>query len=120
MCAQEKLWLHIDGAYGAIGKLDPEVAPLFAGLSRAQSVAIDPHKRTLTATVADPRSGIVGSEHFRVSGEGHRALEAWARQYGQIARWGVENAAEWAGTRRCSWPAAAVTCASCAPTARPA
>lgn len=44
ICAEEHLWLHVDGAYGAIGKLDPAVAPLFAGLERAQSVAIDPHK----------------------------------------------------------------------------
>ncbi|HEY4388781.1 MAG TPA: pyridoxal-dependent decarboxylase, partial [Ktedonobacteraceae bacterium] len=44
VCAEEKLWLHIDGAYGAIGKLDPQVAPLFAGLERAQSLAVDPHK----------------------------------------------------------------------------
>ena len=58
-------------------------------------VGIDPHKRTLTATVADPRGGILGSEHFRVSGEGHRELEAWARQFGPIVRWGVENAAGW-------------------------
>src|SRR6516225_1633780 len=58
-------------------------------------VGIDPHKRTLTATVADARGGILGSEHFRVSGEGHRELEAWARQFGPIARWGVENAAGW-------------------------
>jgi hypothetical protein len=33
-------------------------------------VGIDPHKRTLTATVVDARGGILGSEHFRVSGEG--------------------------------------------------
>jgi transposase len=58
-------------------------------------VGIDPHKRTLTATVADPRGGIVASEHFRVSGDGHRALEAWARQFGQVARWGVEGASSW-------------------------
>ena len=58
-------------------------------------VGIDPHKQTLTATVADPRGGVVASEHFRVSGGGHRALEAWARQFGPIARWGVENAAGW-------------------------
>ena len=56
-------------------------------------VGVDPHKRTLTATVADARGGILGSAHFRVSGEGHRELEAWARQFGQIARWGVEGAA---------------------------
>ena len=58
-------------------------------------VGIDPHKRTLTATVVDQRGGILASEHFRVSGEGHRALVAWAGQFGPIARWGVENAAGW-------------------------
>jgi transposase len=58
-------------------------------------VGIDPHKRTLTATVVDPRGGILASEHFRVSGDGHRALEAWALQFGQIARWGIEGSASW-------------------------
>ncbi len=58
-------------------------------------VGVDPHKRTLSATVADARGGILGSAHFRVSGEGHRELEAWARQFGQIARWGIEGAAGW-------------------------
>ncbi len=58
-------------------------------------VGIDPHKQTLTATVADPRGGIVASEHFHVSGDGHRALEAWAKQFGAIARWGVEGASGW-------------------------
>jgi transposase len=58
-------------------------------------VGVDPHKRTLSATVVDPRGGIVAGEHFRVSGDGHRALEAWARQFGAIARWGVEGASSW-------------------------
>ncbi len=58
-------------------------------------VGIDPHKRTLTATVVDPRGGILASEHFCVSGDGHRALEAWALQFGQIARWGIEGSASW-------------------------
>jgi len=30
-----------------------------------------------------------------VSGDGHRALEAWARSFGPIARWGVEGASGW-------------------------
>ena len=58
-------------------------------------VGIDPHKQTLTATVVDPRGGTAASEHFKVSGGGHRALEAWACQFGPVARWGVENAAGW-------------------------
>ena len=61
----------------------------------ANVVGIDPHKRTLTATVVDGRGGIVASEHFRVSGDGHRALAAWARSFGPIARWGIEGAAGW-------------------------
>ncbi len=43
-CRQERLWLHVDGAYGGFGALDPRLAPRFAGLERADSVAIDPHK----------------------------------------------------------------------------
>jgi transposase len=58
-------------------------------------VGVDPHKRTLTATVLDPRGGLVAADHFRVSGDGHRALEAWARQFGPIARWGIEGASGW-------------------------
>ncbi|MGH2844053.1 MAG: IS110 family transposase, partial [Solirubrobacteraceae bacterium] len=58
-------------------------------------VGIDPHKRTLTATVVDARGGVVATEHFNVSGDGHRALEAWAGQYGTVVRWGVEGASSW-------------------------
>jgi aromatic-L-amino-acid decarboxylase len=38
------LWLHVDGAYGAIGVLDPNSEALFAGIQRADSIALDPHK----------------------------------------------------------------------------
>lgn len=44
LCAEEGLWLHVDGAIGAVARLDPEKAPRFAGLERADSVALDPHK----------------------------------------------------------------------------
>lgn len=44
ICAAEGLWLHVDGAYGAVGVLDSDVAPRFAGMERADSLAIDPHK----------------------------------------------------------------------------
>ena len=44
LCAEEKLWLHVDGAYGALGKLDSAVASSFVGLERADLLAIDPHK----------------------------------------------------------------------------
>jgi aromatic-L-amino-acid/L-tryptophan decarboxylase len=38
------VWLHVDGAYGLPGRLDPRVAPLYRGLEHADSVIVDPHK----------------------------------------------------------------------------
>ncbi|HJP94403.1 MAG TPA: pyridoxal-dependent decarboxylase [Pyrinomonadaceae bacterium] len=38
------LWFHVDGAYGAPGVLDERKKHLFAGLERADSVSLDPHK----------------------------------------------------------------------------
>lgn len=55
-------------------------------------VGIDPHKRSLSATVLDGRGGVLGQAHFKVSGEGHRALEELALDLGPVARWGVEGA----------------------------
>src|SRR5262245_32582257 len=52
----------------------------------------DPHKRTLTATVLDERGGVLETKTFRVSGDGHRAMEAWALGFGPIDRWGIEGA----------------------------
>lgn len=44
LASESGLWLHVDGAYGAAGILDPSSAPLFAGMDRADSIALDPHK----------------------------------------------------------------------------
>jgi glutamate/tyrosine decarboxylase-like PLP-dependent enzyme len=43
-CSQEGLWLHVDGAYGGFGVLDPRLARHYEGLDRADSIALDPHK----------------------------------------------------------------------------
>jgi aromatic-L-amino-acid/L-tryptophan decarboxylase len=43
-CRDEGLWLHVDGAYGGVGVLDPRLAHWYSGLERADSVALDPHK----------------------------------------------------------------------------
>jgi aromatic-L-amino-acid/L-tryptophan decarboxylase len=44
LCREEGLWFHVDGAYGALGVLSPELAPLLAGLENADSIAFDFHK----------------------------------------------------------------------------
>lgn len=44
IAAQEGLWFHVDGAFGALARLAPDLAPLLAGLERADSLAFDFHK----------------------------------------------------------------------------
>jgi aromatic-L-amino-acid/L-tryptophan decarboxylase len=44
LCREQGLWFHVDGAYGALGVLSPELAPLLAGLEDADSIALDFHK----------------------------------------------------------------------------
>jgi aromatic-L-amino-acid/L-tryptophan decarboxylase len=42
LCEAENMWFHVDGAYGGVGILaEPS---LYAGIERADSLAIDPHK----------------------------------------------------------------------------
>ncbi len=105
VCAEEKLWCHVDGAYGAFGLLDPDAAPRFRGLERADSLALDPHKwlsvpvecgavlirdaRAMRATFSlvpaylrtEPEQGIGGLPWFSEFGfqqtRGFRALKLW-------------------------------------------
>ena len=44
LCREEKLWFHVDGAYGALGILSPEIRPRLAGIENADSIALDFHK----------------------------------------------------------------------------
>lgn len=44
VCERRDLWLHVDGACGAFGAILPEKRPQFAGIERADSVTVDPHK----------------------------------------------------------------------------
>jgi aromatic-L-amino-acid/L-tryptophan decarboxylase len=44
LCREQRLWFHVDGAYGALGILSPALAPRLAGLERADSIALDFHK----------------------------------------------------------------------------
>jgi aromatic-L-amino-acid/L-tryptophan decarboxylase len=44
LAAREGLHFHVDGACGALGVMSEALAPKFAGLSRADSIALDFHK----------------------------------------------------------------------------
>ncbi len=44
ICAGEGLWLHVDAAYGGFAALTPKGRAALAGIDRADSVTLDPHK----------------------------------------------------------------------------
>jgi len=44
VCVRQKLWLHVDAAYGAFASLAPQGNTLLRGIEHADSVVLDPHK----------------------------------------------------------------------------
>lgn len=44
ICRQEKLWLHVDAAWGGAALLSPKTRPLLRGIDLADSICWDPHK----------------------------------------------------------------------------
>jgi glutamate/tyrosine decarboxylase-like PLP-dependent enzyme/glutathione synthase/RimK-type ligase-like ATP-grasp enzyme len=44
ICHRERLWFHVDGAFGALAILAPDLAPRLKGIECADSLAFDFHK----------------------------------------------------------------------------
>jgi glutamate/tyrosine decarboxylase-like PLP-dependent enzyme len=43
-CDEHRIWLHVDGAYGGAGLVSATLRPQYAGIERADSFIVDPHK----------------------------------------------------------------------------
>ena len=121
---QHKVWLHVDGAFGALGVLSPLVKPRLSGLKRADSLAFDFHKWmhvnydagfVLVRSESDHRQSfserpdyLIGAERGLAAGNpwpveygpelsrGFKALKVWA----QIAEHGTDKLGEMV-TRNC-------------------
>jgi glutamate/tyrosine decarboxylase-like PLP-dependent enzyme len=44
LAREQGVWLHVDGAYGGLFALTSQAKPLLAGIERADSLVLDPHK----------------------------------------------------------------------------
>src|SRR5262249_13908981 len=44
LCREQRLWLHVDAAYGGSAVLIPEGKAELDGIARADSITLDPHK----------------------------------------------------------------------------
>jgi transposase len=61
-------------------------------MTAANIVGVDPHRRTFTATLLDPRGGELDHAHFSNNRDGHAAVLVWATEFGPVERWGIEGA----------------------------
>ncbi|MEM1248344.1 MAG: aminotransferase class V-fold PLP-dependent enzyme [Acidobacteriota bacterium] len=84
LCESHGAWLHVDGAYGAFAAAHPELRPLFQGLERADSVALDPHK-----WLYSPMG--TGCIVFRRPGDAERAFAATGDYLRDTQKAGVVN-----------------------------
>jgi len=75
VCRAQGLWLHVDGAYGALAAL--AVPERFAGLNEADSLSLDPHKwlyQPLDCGLLLYRDAAAARRAFSFSGEYVRPL----------------------------------------------
>ena len=48
VCRREDVWLHVDGAYGGVAAIVPELRYVMAGVDQADSLVLNPHKWLFT------------------------------------------------------------------------
>ncbi len=48
ICKEEKIWLHVDAAYGGVAAVLPEMRYIFDGVDKADSLVVNPHKWMFT------------------------------------------------------------------------
>ena len=91
LCASENLWLHVDGAFGSLVKLAPDLAPLAKGVERADSLAFDFHKWLhvpydagciLTREAGALTEAFGGRPDYLATAGGLAAGEPWPSDYG--------------------------------------
>ncbi|HTD37494.1 MAG TPA: aminotransferase class V-fold PLP-dependent enzyme [Candidatus Limnocylindrales bacterium] len=87
LCAEEGLWLHVDGAFGALAIASPSQAHFVAGIERADSLAFDAHKWLQVPYAA-------GCVLFRDE-RAHRAAFASSPDYLARAERGTAAGAPW-------------------------
>jgi aromatic-L-amino-acid/L-tryptophan decarboxylase len=113
LCREFGLWFHVDGAYGGLAAVLPDAPDAFAGLSEADSVAVDPHKWLYApleagcALVRDPEKlraafayhpvyyhfGVEATNYFDLgpqNSRGFRALKVWLALQ-QVGREGYQR-----------------------------
>lgn len=110
---EERLWLHVDAAWGGAGVLVPALRGLFAGIERSDSLTFDPHKWlsvpmgaglfvTRHAGVLEPTFTVDEPYMTRTDGDGarpdfYRRSMIWARRFTGLKLFLTLAVAGWKG-----------------------
>jgi aromatic-L-amino-acid decarboxylase len=108
ICREEKAWLHVDACYGGGAILLEPMRALLAGIERADSIAIDPHKwffipvtaallLTVRRDVAQSAFATTAGSYIPTDGE----LDAWQRGIPTTRR--SSGLAVWMALRAHGW-----------------
>jgi aromatic-L-amino-acid/L-tryptophan decarboxylase len=81
------LWFHIDGAYGAPAAMVAEKRAIFAGLAKADSISLDPHKWLYTPVdcgcllfhdpTAARRAFVMEADYIKVHEQAEESFAFW-------------------------------------------
>jgi aromatic-L-amino-acid/L-tryptophan decarboxylase len=97
VCARERVWFHVDGAFGSLAALVPEYRSRLAGMERADSIAFDLHKwmyvpfeagcTLVRDAEAHRRAFSLRPDYLTHAERGLAAGELWFSEYGiQLTR----------------------------------
>jgi glutamate/tyrosine decarboxylase-like PLP-dependent enzyme len=97
LCAAERVWFHVDGAFGALAALVPEYAECARAMARADSLAFDLHKWMympfeagcvlVRDAEAHRRTFSIFPDYLARSTRGVAGGELWLSEYGvQLSR----------------------------------
>jgi glutamate/tyrosine decarboxylase-like PLP-dependent enzyme len=97
LCHEEGLWFHVDGAFGALVALSPELRHIVRGMEKADSLAFDMHKWmylpyevgcTLVRDARAHREAFALTPHYlEHTTRGIGGAEMWFSDYGvQLSR----------------------------------
>src|SRR3954454_4364521 len=102
ICERHRLWLHVDGAYGAAAVFSDQHHELVAGIERAYSVTIDPHKwlampfaagvvLTRNSSMLQTTFGVSTPSMPRVAGatiiDNFKVSAQWSRRMNSLKLW---------------------------------
>jgi glutamate/tyrosine decarboxylase-like PLP-dependent enzyme len=90
LCRAQKLWFHVDGAYGGLAATVPEAPADLRALSEADSVAVDPHKWLYTPLEAGCAL-VRNPEHHRAAFSYHPPYFVFGEETVNLVDRGLQN-----------------------------